>query len=183
MFKRFKKKSTIKRIFNFFWPSIGWKKSIIYALHRLNRLPGSEYSIASGFACGAAISFTPFVGLHFVLGGIWAYIIRGNIFASIIGTAIGNPWTFPFIWVWLYHIGNWLILAPNNRDLGNFNFNDLFKNVIQAAIDMNLNLLISLAKPILWPMLVGSIPSMIFVWIIFYFALRKLIQHSQMKKK
>jgi hypothetical protein len=35
---------------------------------------------------------------HFVLSALLAYIARANIIASAIGTVVGNPWTFPFIW-------------------------------------------------------------------------------------
>ena len=91
MFKRREKISVFSRVGDFFWPQSGWKRSSHYLFHRLARLPGTPYSIAAGFACGAAVSFTPFVGLHFVLGGVFAYIIRGNILSSAIGTAVGNP--------------------------------------------------------------------------------------------
>ena len=31
-----------------------------------------------------------------------AFVIRGNLIASMIGTAVGNPFTFPFIWLTIY---------------------------------------------------------------------------------
>ena len=68
-------------------------------LIRLKRLQGTPYSIATGFACGVAISFTPFIGFHMILAALTAWLIRGNIIASAIGTIVGNPWTFPFIWL------------------------------------------------------------------------------------
>ena len=34
-----------------------------------------------------------------------AYIVRANIVAAAIGTVAGNPWTFPFIWLWTYWLG------------------------------------------------------------------------------
>jgi hypothetical protein len=60
-------------------------------------------------ACGAAISFTPFVGLHVVLGALLALIVRGNLLAVVAGTLVGNPWTFPFIWVASYEVGQYLL--------------------------------------------------------------------------
>ena len=61
-------------ILNIIWPTIGWKRLLRYWVIRITRLPGSVYSISAGFACGAAISFTPFVGLHFILGALFVKI-------------------------------------------------------------------------------------------------------------
>ena len=66
IFKRRDQLSTIKKILYFFWPSTGWRRAWAYIMHRIGRFPGTPYSIASGIACGVAISFTPFVGLHFI---------------------------------------------------------------------------------------------------------------------
>ena len=108
MFDRRDKLDAFQRVISFFWPAMGWRRTSHYFKHRLGRIPGSPYEIAAGFACGAAISFSPLVGLHFILGAIWAWSIRANIISSAIGTALGNPWTFPFIWIWIYQCGLWL---------------------------------------------------------------------------
>ena len=105
MFQRRHKATFIDKLIGFFWPKAGWKRSTKYIGHRVARIPGSPYSIAAGFACGAAISFTPFVGLHLAGGALFAWLIRGNLVASWIGTLVGNPWTFPFIWVGIYRLG------------------------------------------------------------------------------
>ena len=182
MFKQEKKTKFLKRTINFVWPSIGWKRSFHYIIARLSRIKGSAYNIAAGFACGAAISFSAFIGLHFFLGALWAYIIRGNIFASILGTAIGNPWTFPFIWIWIYKFGCWIYFDSNFREIDNYNFNNLFMEVTYSLINGNFQLTLTLAKPILLPMAIGSIPTMVFVWILFYFTLTILLNRFKIKK-
>jgi len=111
MFQRRQKVSILLRAREFFWPTAGWHRSTRYVFHRVARIPGSAYSLAAGFACGAAISFTPFIGLHFVLSAMLAYVMRANIISSAIGTAVGNPWTFPFIWVGVFNVGSWLLRA------------------------------------------------------------------------
>ena len=73
----------------------GLKRTLKYWLHRISRIPDSTYAISAGIAFGASISFTPFVGLHFILAGLLAWVFRANIIASAIGTIVGNPWTFP----------------------------------------------------------------------------------------
>jgi len=62
------------------------------------RLSDTPRNIALGLAIGAGVSFSPIMFTHFIQGGILAFIFRANIPAAIIGTAVGNPWTFPFIW-------------------------------------------------------------------------------------
>lgn len=87
------------------WPQEGWKAYGRDLLLRLRRMPGTPRSIAAGVACGVAISFTPFVGFHLLLAALTAWVIRGNILASTLGTAAGNPWTFPFIWLSVLYTG------------------------------------------------------------------------------
>jgi len=80
------------------WPSMGWTRAFTYIKHRILRLSDTPRNIALGLAFGAGVSFSPLMMTHFIQGGILAYIFRANIPAAFIGTFIGNPWTFPFIW-------------------------------------------------------------------------------------
>jgi len=171
-----------KRVLNFFWPTIGWRRSVKYLLHRLGRLPGTPYSIAGGFACGAAISFTPFVGLHFVLGGVWAWIMRTNILASAIGTAVGNPWTFPFIWVMIFKIGLLMGAGDAGTDISGINFSALFGELTEAFLNGNVDAVIKISTPVLWPMLLGSLPTAVIVWLIFYIPLKTIVERYQHRR-
>lgn len=108
MFKRRKPRSPLGHAREIFWPSMGWVRAIKYARHRVVRLSDSTHKIAAGLAVGAAMSFSPLVGLHFLQTAIVCYILRFNILASFIGTAVGNPWTFPFIWWASYTLGSYI---------------------------------------------------------------------------
>ena len=108
MFARRTPLPLLRRIGSALWPSAGWRRATTYLAHRVRRLPETPYRIAAGFACGAAISFTPFIGAHFVGAALLALLLRGNVVASAIGTVVGNPWTFPIIWAWIYSLGRWL---------------------------------------------------------------------------
>ncbi|MDH5187574.1 MAG: DUF2062 domain-containing protein [Rhodospirillaceae bacterium] len=165
----------------FFWPSAGWHRSTRYVFHRVARIPGSSYSLAAGFACGAAISMTPFVGLHFVLSAILAYIMRANILASAIGTAVGNPWTFPFIWVWIYNAGLWMI-GSGHVGGTEVEFAAVFSQSMEALIRFDIAFLIKTSGPVLWPMLIGSLPTALVTWIIFYVPLQPMISRYQTKR-
>lgn len=183
MFKRRNKSKLFYKVRDFFWPSLGWKRSTQYLFHRIGRLPGTPYSTAAGFACGAAISFTPFVGLHILMASLIAWIVRANIMAAVIGTAVGNPWTFPFIWAFTFNLGVWLGAAGSSVNASELDFQRLFSTSLEAIITYDLSYLFETAWPVLWPMFIGGVPTFFIVWIIFYFPLRPLIKRYQSKRQ
>jgi len=178
MFQRRQKISIFQRIRQFFWPSAGWQRSTRYVFHRVARIPGSAYSLAAGFACGAAISFTPFIGLHFILSAILAYIMRANIIASAIGTVVGNPWTFPFIWVAVFNVGNWIV-DSDDVSAGEVDFLHVLTESMEAMHRLDFEYLLETSAPVMVPMLVGCVPVAIFVWILFFMPLRPMISKYQ----
>lgn len=108
MFKRRKPLTIAQTIRQLFWPSMGIKRAMIYLKHRLLRIADSSHNIALGLAIGFGVSFTPLLGTHFIQAGLISYIFRGNIFAAIMGTFVGNPWTFPFFWWSGYTFGSFM---------------------------------------------------------------------------
>jgi len=113
MFRRRKPLSALNQMRAFIWPERGFRRLFSYLFQRIIRLPGSPASIASGFAAGVAASFTPFLGLHFILAAALAMLFRGNVLASAIGTFFGNPWTFILIWLADYEVGLGIIRSLN----------------------------------------------------------------------
>ena len=105
MFRRRKPLSVVKQIRAIVWPERGFRRLFSYLGQRIIRLPGTPSTIAIGVACGVFASFTPFLGLHFVIAAALAVIMRGNVLASAIGTFVGNPWTFIPIWLISYEVG------------------------------------------------------------------------------
>lgn len=97
VFKRRKPLSFARRIREAFYPQKGWRRAIEYFGHRLKRLPDTPHKIALGFACGVFVSFSPVFGFHFFYAALCAFIVRGNMLASVLGTLVGNPLTFPLI--------------------------------------------------------------------------------------
>lgn len=78
----------------FVWPRGGWGRAFTYVKHRLHRLPDPPDRIARGIFAGVFTTFTPFYGMHFVVAGTLAWILRGNIPAALLGTFFGNPLTY-----------------------------------------------------------------------------------------
>lgn len=180
MFKRKTKQTLKKRLKGFIWPEGGWKRYGRYMLLRLKRLQGTPKEIAAGVACGVAISFTPFVGLHFVLAAITAWIVRGNILASAIGTAAGNPWTFPFIWVSILYTGR-MLLGGAYLDESKVTFLPLFEKGMHALLTFDFGLFFRDVWPILWPMMVGCIPFYMAAWFLTYFLLKGALEKISYK--
>ena len=128
---------------------------ISYYKLRLARLPASNYAISSGFACGAMVSFTPLLGFHFVLAVVFAYLIRGNFIAALIGTVIGNPITFPFIWGLIYKVGTYVTNIKLQK----------------ITHEINFDMIVNQTYEIFFPMLVGGIITAPLVWIISYYVI------------
>ncbi|MBT5767742.1 MAG: DUF2062 domain-containing protein [Kordiimonadaceae bacterium] len=182
MFRRRKKQSFLIKVREFLWPSAGWRRAGHYMKHRLARIDGSPYAIAAGFASGAAVSFTPFVGFHFIFAAIIAWIVRGNILTSAIGTAVGNPWTFPFIWAASYNVGINLLGGTATNDLmgqldkvfGNFTIVDL--------VNDPLNALGPFLETIFFPMLLGGTIIGASLWFFIYWPIYKLVSEYKIKQ-
>jgi len=160
MFRRRLRRRPIRRLKELLWPSAGWRRSTAYLAHRLRRLPGTPYGIAAGFACGAALAVTPFVGLHIAAAALLAWLIRGSLLAAALGTLIGNPWTYPPIFLWTYHLGTWMLghggtwPVPEEPTLGG-----LIEHPLQALL----------------PMPVGAVPTAAFAWAAMFWAVRAAV--------
>ncbi len=143
---------------------------------KLKSLKVGIYAVSAGFACGAAISLTPFVGFHLILAALTALILRASVVASALGTVVGNPWTFAFIWPLTLYTGRFILHQPLSEQT---NFELLFHKLFYAFIHADWALLLNDVWPILYPMIVGCIPYYIVVWFISY----KIVKHFMQKRK
>jgi uncharacterized protein (DUF2062 family) len=167
MFRRRNKPSWSLRLREFLWPSIGFRRSTRYLAHRIARMPGTPASIALGFACGIAVIFTPFVGLHTAMALILAWLLRGNLVAAAVGTAASNPWTVPLILIGTYKLGSRMLGEHSHFHLtGNVGFVYMLHHPLQLLL----------------PMTLGSIPLALGAGIITYFPARFLVQRYQHRR-
>ena len=144
LFRRRETQSLMARLRTAVWPRHSWSRSARYFGKRVLRLSGSPYAVAAGVAAGVFASFTPFVGLHFIISFGLAFIIGGNLLAAGIGTFFGNPLTFPFIWASTYSLGNHII--GHTRALA-------MQEIHYALAHRSFGVL----WPIISPMLVGAV--------------------------
>lgn len=171
LFRSRKPQTLLSRVGRFFWPRGGLGRSVEYLRHRLGRLPDTPHRLAAGFASGVACSFTPLIGLHFILAGLLALVLRGNIVASAFGTIIGNPWTFPVIWSTTFIVGSQFAGQANGM------------NPFEA---MQINEILSdpwgVLSPIIGPMMLGAIPLAILSWTVTYFLLVRFFRFYRAKR-
>lgn len=109
--KHQKEQKALAKLRDIFWPRRGWKRTMDYYRHKILRIPASDHSIAAGLAIGAASSWNPLVGTHFLQASLLCILFKKNLIAGMIGTIFGNPWTFPFLWLVSYNVGNVLLEA------------------------------------------------------------------------
>ncbi|MEO1017681.1 MAG: DUF2062 domain-containing protein [Pseudomonadota bacterium] len=169
IFRRKQPLSIAERLRGFVWPRSGFARAGRYLLMRMKRMPGSPHSIAIGIASGAAVSCTPLVGFHFVLGFAIAYVLRGNMLAAAIGTAFGNPWTFPFLWAASYQAGIHLFWLDHSTRPA---FDQLSWNVVTQD-----------AGAFFWPTFAGAVPVGGATFALFYFVSRKMVAVAQAKRR
>ena len=166
LFKPRKRRTVLYHARNVVWPRAGWVRSFSYLRHRVARLPGSPESIAMGLTCGIAVSFTPLMGFHLIVAALIAWALGGNLFSSALGTAIGNPWTFPPIFLWDIQVGHW-ILGKDDEIPEAISQTSVFDNLVDVFV----------------PTLVGSIPTAIVVGFVSYYPLRYVIRSYRTSRR
>lgn len=114
LFRRRKPISFIERIRLWLWPRRSFSRSLRYYGKRLLRISATPHQVALGLAIGVFAASSPFVGLHIILAGIVASLLRGNIAAAILGTILSNPLTFLPIVMADYKIGHMLLSTFGN---------------------------------------------------------------------
>jgi uncharacterized protein (DUF2062 family) len=145
LFRRREAPTLMERMRTAVWPRHSWSRSARYFVKRVLRISGSPHAVAAGVAAGVFSSFTPFVGLHFIVSFIVAFIIGGNLLAAAMGTFIGNPLTFPFIWASTYSLGSRILGQSSTLALQELHYAFTHKSL-------------AILWPIVAPMLVGSVP-------------------------
>lgn len=164
MFKRRTERTLLQKTRELIWPASGYRRALIYLWHRLVRLNASPHTVALGFAIGVFMSFSPFLGFHLALSGLFAWLFRVNIAASLLGNFLGNPVTYPFMWAGVYQTGT-LILGKTFAG----EVTDLTSLTFDATGFWELFL----------PFLLGSIPVGILAGLVFYFPVKKGVARFQ----
>ena len=169
LFKRRDEIGLFERLRVWMWPRVSWRRSTLYFFKRILRLSATPYAISMGAAAGAFTSCTPFLGLHFVIAAIIAYLLRGNLIASAVGTSVGNPLTFPFIWAATYETGQ-LFLGGDSPGLPEFG-----EQLYQQSFEQ--------LWPLIKPMMVGAIPIGLAAGLVMYVIVYQSVTVYQTKRR
>lgn len=155
LFRRRETPSVWARLRTAIWPRHSWSRSVRYFGKRVLRLSGSPHAVAAGVAAGVFASFTPFVGLHFIISFIFAFLVGGNMLAAGIGTFVGNPLTFPFIWASTYSLGSHIL-----GQSGAVALHEIRYAIAHRSFEV--------LWPIVAPMMVGAVPIGLPIALVFY---------------
>lgn len=192
MFKRRLKPRGWEALRTWFYPRGGWSRAMSYLSHRLRRLPDSSQKIARGIAAGVFASFTPLFGFHFLLAAAFAWVVRGNILASLIATFAGNPLTFPLIATASLTTGRWLLgddpEVENHRRLARA-FADAMSELWRVLGALFTDEPVHLARlrvffdDLFLPYLIGGILPGLAAALVFYFVSEPLIRAYQRRRR
>ena len=192
MFKRRERRS----IFRFFYEVIfsfkGISRAIEYVAIRLKRIPDTPHKISLGMSCGIFASFTPLFGLHFLIAGLLSYLLRANVLASLIGTFVGNPITFPIITVFNLKLGEWILGSSeySSGDGGKIfeGFLDFIFLIYKSFFtegsigENNVPRMNEFLNGVFIPYSLGGLILGIFIAVVSYFLLRPLVATYQKKR-
>jgi uncharacterized protein len=156
-----------------------WRKSMQtsrIALRRLVRLRASPHEIALGCAAGAFVSITPLLGVQTLLAIVLATLLRASVPAAVLGTFVGNPLSWPFIWASTYAMGMQIVGLNGVFDPATFQRDVAV--VWSAVLERSPHVLDAMATllwPLLWPMLAGSVPVGLLTAVVVYYISRNLV--------
>ena len=68
--------------------------------------------VAAAVALGVGVGLSPFIGFHFILAILLAFLLRLNKFDAVLGSFAGNPWTLPPIYALGYRLGRAVLGYP-----------------------------------------------------------------------
>jgi uncharacterized protein (DUF2062 family) len=101
------------------WRGVGFIRQLKLLVVRFVRLRGLPEEIAKGVALGIFIGMTPTFGFQMAIALFFAYLLRENRLAALLGVWVTNPLTAPIIYTIEYEIGRiaysklgWDIMFP-----------------------------------------------------------------------
>ncbi|MFD1694663.1 DUF2062 domain-containing protein [Roseibium aestuarii] len=174
LFRRRHRPTRLEQLRVAVWPRHSWVRSTRYYGKRVLRLTATPHAIAIGFAAGAFASFTPLIGFHFLIAFALAYVIGGNLIASALGTSVGNPLTFPFIWAATFKVGSWIL--PGRQGGGPGEIHEQFQ---ERLLSKSLDVLF----PMLKPMMVGAVPLGLIAGVTSYLLVYKSVELYQHRRR
>lgn len=100
------------------WRRWGFFRQFKLNVIRLARLRSEPDDIGRGMALGLFVGFTPTFGVQMLLALLFAFLLRQNKIAAVIGVWVTNPVTAPFIYGLEFQVGRlFLGMSPHSGHL------------------------------------------------------------------
>ncbi len=141
------------------WRGVGFIRQAKLMLVRFVRLRGLPDEIAKGVALGIFIGMTPTFGVQMFIALFFAYLLKENRLAAVLGVWITNPVTAPVIYAVEYEMGR-IILGLERASLP-------AEFTISAYTELGWN--------IMYPLWIGSIVAGIVLGALSYFLTLRLV--------
>lgn len=165
-----------ERLMTALWPRRSWLRSLRYVLLRLQRLEATPHALALGVAIGVFASFQPILGIQMLFAGAIAWMLNASIGAALIGTFVGTPLTWPFMWLGSYHLGAVVIGETRSVTLG-----EIWS--VLSAFGTSANAHASTAGGLFWqviyPLAVGAVPLGLLSGALFYVMVRRATEFGR----
>ncbi len=133
---------------------IHWTKEAVRRFfERLLHVHDTPHRTALAFALGVFVGFSPFLGLHTVLGLALAFLLGLNRVAVIVGIYSNLPWIMAQWYALMTAMGAWL--TGTGVQSG---YMDRLRNLFELSLlhGQFWKQLFALLEPLLWPFVVGS---------------------------
>jgi uncharacterized protein (DUF2062 family) len=124
-------------------------------IRSLLHLHDSPNKLASAFALGVFIAFTPTIGLHVISCLFFAWVFRLSKIVVLTGAFINNPWTM----VPMYGFCLWFGIKITGSDITTPHITWTELTISNAYL---------ILKPYLWPFVVGTLVAGLVAAIIAY---------------
>jgi uncharacterized protein (DUF2062 family) len=146
-----------------------WRKnSLRDFLRRLLSLEESPHRTALAFSVGVFVGFSPFLGLHAVVGLALSFIFRLNRVPLLVGVFLNSPWTMAPVASLGTALG-FLLLGTKLR------MPDLAEGSLLSREFWQ-----EMVSDLLWPFFLGNIVLAVVVGMLAYFAFRwVLVKNAQ----
>lgn len=171
LYRKFKDLFSLKKMF----------RGFLYNYWKLLRNPDDLQRLARGFAFGVAVSFTPFIGFHIILILLFSLLFRSSFMAGVIGSLVGNPITFPFIWIIVFWTGRHLV-AENMEAYSSQEVINSLLNLKDVILQQDAQAISLAYEEFLYPMIIGCIPYFLASYVVFYYISYYMIESYRKKR-
>lgn len=142
------------RVRGFWWTL---RRHALLAWRKLLRVRATPHEIALGCAVGVFAACTPFLGLQMLLAAVIANMLRVNIAAALIGTFVGNPFSWPAIWGASYVAGIWVLgVDPAHAADSIVHSANALGETLKDPTSANVDAAVVNLSPLFLPMIVGG---------------------------